>query len=367
MERWSRPDRITASSIGWLINSGEYMHPRVEDNCVFDEIGSNNGTVIMLFQAFVISAEMSALVHIVGRLFKDVVNTLVIAGLVLLSVAAALTALEDPKFANIGVSCYELVKFALQLESPPMDDIDPFEADGNGDKLNVDVSKMNPFAGKITGSGATGQVGKLFVWRIALVVSHILIFGMLALLWYVNKTGKWAAVTRGWSRSYMQIMSVQKYDPPVLGENALGQETLTGVQFHSSLLWPRTMPLLHDGEKTVFSYDCNNDTVSGENLFEFLAETREGGVFSKDKSCQQNSIVPTYDYSTTFGILAFLGSIDVMVFTVLCMWVATGYAVFSIPNESHGEYELTAAEEKGGGVGWWGFWCNRAASTRAST
>lgn len=229
--------------------------------------------------------------------------------------------------------------------------------DGEGG-AGVKVAAVNPFDGdEASEEGGVLLPSRIVVWRSLVVALHIILFASTVSIWTLNRRGKWSGVTRAWSHSYMQLMSVQKYPVPVQGgtpgtENA----TLTGVQYHGSLLWPRWE--VRDPVGAVYSYDCNNDTVleGGHNLYSFEQEGRGGGVFGKQKSCQQNSIVPTYDYATTFGILAFLGSVDVATFTVLCAWISLGYSIFSIPNESHEEDETPASES---GQGWWGLWCNR--------
>ena len=212
------------------------------------------------------------------------------------------------------------------------------------ESIHRDVSEMNAFTFwstkgmASTVSSKDQSISLLFAWRVSIVVLHLALLVYIGYVWLVNINGKWVGIDKRWSTAYLQVMTTQKYDGPVFVDEGTdtGNQTFQGFQIHGSLLWPRQGPsrVANDDGKPLFSYDCNND-MYGENVYTFhTSSTQGGGVFVIDNSCQQTSLLPTYDYAATFTMLTFLGNIDMGIFCILSIWVSLGYAVFAIPNEA---------------------------------
>lgn len=76
-----------------------------------------------LMQALVLNKSLAALTYSVAELFADVTRNLVVIALILVSISAGLTSLQEPYFTSFGDSSVLLVKLVLGLGGPPVGDV----------------------------------------------------------------------------------------------------------------------------------------------------------------------------------------------------------------------------------------------------
>mmetsp|Transcript_29780 Transcript_29780/g.71770 ORF Transcript_29780/g.71770 Transcript_29780/m.71770 type:complete len:1445 (+) Transcript_29780:115-4449(+) len=81
---------------------------------------------MQLFQALILSERLSALIYTVGVLFTEVWRNLFIVCMIMLSFGAALTALEMQNYDNVGTSVWNLAKMTLMVDTPGVDEMEPF-------------------------------------------------------------------------------------------------------------------------------------------------------------------------------------------------------------------------------------------------